>query len=182
MTSPYLLSNTVFQYSSVSLIMEAPLSLLSSLYNWLTGTMTEPTIRQTNLRVLKIPADGSTPHTIQLNTIDVVSEGNVDSCNGHIPDFRPHWGTQEGFHWRDIYQMTVEDQSLQELNGIYFGWKSFAMDLMPISEQTGFCGDAFVAKTPTWEFDENGTVYEDFPVAFIGSPLLHIMLERMHDR
>jgi len=40
MTSPYLLSNTVFQYSSVSLIMEAPLSLLSSLYNWLTGTMT----------------------------------------------------------------------------------------------------------------------------------------------
>ena len=159
--------------------MESSPSILTRLYNWLTG---EPTLRQTNLQVLKIPADGSPPHLVLLNTIDVTSEGNVDSCQGHIPDFRPYWGTKEGFHWRDIVQLEVRDQLLPELNGGYFGWKSFALDHIPLSEHTGFCGDAFVAKTPVWEYDENGAVYEDFPVAFVGTPLLGIMLERMHDR
>ena len=70
----------------------------------------------------------------------------------------------------------------EELTGVYFGWKSFALDHIPLSEHTGFCGDAFVAKTPVWECDENGAVYEDFPIAFVRSPLLGIMVERMHDR
>lgn len=154
-------------------------SLLSRLYNWLGG---EPTIRQTNLQVLKIPADGSPPHLIQLNTIDITAESNVDACQSHIPDFRPYWGTKEGFRWRDIVQLEVRDQSLPELNGVYFGWMSFALDHIPLSERTGFCGDAFVAKTPVWEYDENGAVYEDFLAAFVETPLLGMMLERMHDR
>ena len=54
------------------------------------------------------------------------------------------------------------------------------MDHISLSEHTGFCGDAFIAKTPVWENDENGAVYEDFPVAFVGTPLLGKMLERMH--
>ena len=78
--------------------------------------------------------------------------------------------------------MEVTDQLLPELNGIYFGWKSFALDLMPISEHTGFCGDAFIAKTPPWENDENGAVYEDVPLAFLESPLLKVALEKLHDR
>ncbi len=159
--------------------MEASPSLFSRLYNWLIG---EPTIRQTDLQVLKIPADGSPPHLVQLNTIDVTSEGNIDCCQGHIPDFRPYWGTKEGFSWRDIARFEVRDQSLPELNGVYFGWRSFALDHIPLSEHTGFCGDAFVAKTPVWEYDENGAVYEDFPIAFVRSSLLGMMLERMHDR
>lgn len=146
------------------------------------GPKGEQTICQTNLQVLKIPADGSPPHLIQLNTIDVASEGNVDCFLRHIPDFRPYWGTQEGFRWRDIAQLEVRDQSLLELNGVYIGWKSFALDHIPLSEHTGFCGDAFIAKTPVWESDENGAVCEDIPVTFIRSPLLGTALERMHDR
>lgn len=77
--------------------------------------------------------------------------------------------------------MEVRDQSRPELNGIYYGWKSFALDLMPLSKHTGFCGDAFIAKTPTWEHDEHGAVYEDVPVTFLLSPLLGVALEKMHD-
>ena len=55
------------------------------------------------------------------------------------------------------------------------------MDIMPRSERTGFCGDAFFAKTPLWEYDEHGTVYEDFPVGFLGSRLWREALERLHD-
>ena len=56
------------------------------------------------------------------------------------------------------------------------------MDYIPLSEHTGFYGDAFVAKTPVWENDENGAVYEDFPVSFVRTPLLGVMLKRLHDR
>ena len=98
--------------------MEASASLFSRLYNWLIG---EPTIRQIDLQVLKILANGSPPHLVQLNTIDVTSEGNVDSCQGHIPDFRPYWGTKQGCCWRDIARFELREQSLPELNGVYFG-------------------------------------------------------------
>ena len=79
-------------------------------------------------------------------------------------------------------QLEVRDQSLPELNGVYFVWKSFAWDYIPLSEKAGFRGDAFVAKTPIWEYDENGVVCEDFPIAFVETPLLGMMLERMHDK
>lgn len=155
--------------------------MLSRLFSWLTGQPIEPTVRQTNLRVLRIPADGSPPHLVQLNTIE--SDDNIDCCQRHIPDFRPYWGDGEGFQWRDIIGMEVRDQqAAPELNGVYFGWKSFAMHLMPLSKHTGFCGDAFFAKSPLWEYDENGAVYEDVPVAFLGSSLLETALEKLHDR
>lgn len=53
---------------------------------------------------------------------------------------------------------------------------------MPISEHTGFCGDAFIAKTPLWERDKNGAVYEDVPFAFLGSSLMKEALEKLHER
>lgn len=77
--------------------------------------------------------------------------------------------------------MEARDQSPPELNGTYLGWKSFALDVMPLSEHTGFCGDAFIAKTPVLECDENGAVYVDVPVEFIGSSLLGRALEKLHD-
>ena len=138
----------------------------------------EPIIRQVGLQILRIPADGSSPHLVQLNTIE--SNDNVDCFLRHIPDLRPYWGTEEGFRWRDMARMEVTNQSPPGLNGIYFGWKRFAMDLMPVSERTGFCGDAFIAKTPLWEYDANGAVYEDVPLAFLGSPLLNKALEILH--
>ena len=148
--------------------------------NLLSLSIGEPTVRQVGLQVLRIPADGSSPHLIQMNTIE--SDDNVDCFLRHIPDFRPYWGKDEGFRWRDIAQKEVRDQLFPELNGIYLGWKSFAMDLMPVSRHTGFCGDAFIAKIPLWECDENGAVYEDVPIAFLGSPFLKMALENLHDR
>ena len=149
------------------------LSLPNRLFKWPLG---EPTIRQVDLQIVRIPADGSPPHLIKVNTIE--SNDNVDCCMFHIPDFRPYWGKEEGFQWRDIFRMEVRDQSLPELEGIYFLWKSFAMDLMPVNKHTGWYGDAFVAKTPLWEHDENGAVYEDVPLAFLASPLLKEIISR----
>ena len=156
-------------------------SLSSRLYKWL-FVEPEPAIRQSNVQILRIPADGSQPHVISVNSIDVTAEGNIDAFLGHIPDFRPFWGKSEGYQWRDVCQIEVNDQSNSELNGIYWGWKSFAMDFMPVSEHTGFCGNAFIAKTPNPEYDETGiTVYQDIPQAFSSSPLLRRALERLHD-
>ena len=67
------------------------------------------------------------------------------------------------------------------LNGLYWGFKSFALDVMPISAHTGFCGDAFIAKSPAEEFDEDGWhVYEDVPAEFLGSRVMGEVLERLH--
>ena len=51
-----------------------------------------------------------------------------------------------------------------------------------MSEHPGFCGDAFVVRTPVWRYDESGVMYEDFSIAFVGSSLLGMRGERMHDR
>lgn len=59
------------------------------------------------------------------------------------------------------------------------------MDLIPVSEQTGFCGDAFIAKTPLTPAYGDGVVYECVSAAFVeivGSPLWKSLMETMHDR
>ncbi|KAL8938111.1 MAG: hypothetical protein Q9216_004068 [Gyalolechia sp. 2 TL-2023] len=152
-------------------------SALNRLYSWLSG---EPVVRETSHQVLRIPADGSPPHLLRLKTIE--TDDNVDCFMVHIPDFRLYWGKEEGFQYRDIAFLEVIDHSQPELVGKYFAWKSFAMDLMPKSKHTGFYGDAFIAKTPLWENDENGAVYEDIPVAFLASPLLDKVLKELHAR
>lgn len=141
--------------------------------------MGESIVRQANLKVLRIAADGALPHLVQLNTIE--SDDNVDCFLFHIPDFRSYWGRREGFRWRDLARVEVRDQSPPELNGVYYGWKSFALDLMPLSEHTGFCGDAFVAKTALREFDEEAAAYEDVPLAIVGSQVLGLTLEKLRE-
>ena len=69
-----------------------------------------------------------------------------------------------------------------ELNGTYLGWKSFSLDLAPVSEKTGFCGNAFIVKLPLWEFDDRGKVYEDFPDGFVDSEFWEPMLQKMRDQ
>ena len=140
---------------------------------------------------VRIPADGSAPHLIRLHTTDIRSEGNVDCFLSHIPDFREYWGYREGWKWRELISFTARDQSLPALNGIYFGFKSFALDHLPLSEYTGFCGDAFITKATAREYqtgeymetyDEHGRVmYEDTSIAFLKSPLLQTVLERLHE-
>lgn len=152
-------------------------SFFDRIYTWFSG---ELVIREASHEVLRIPADGSAPHLVRLKTVE--TSDNVDCFLAHIPDFRPYWGKAEGFQWRDIAHLEVTDHPRQELNGAYWAWKSFAMDLMPISQHTGFCGDAFIARTPIWENDENGAVYEDVPVSFLNSSLYGKMLEKLQDR
>ena len=85
--------------------MEVLASSLLRPFQWLIGSITtpaEPTIRTPTVQVLKIPADGSPPQIVKLHTVEIASEGNVDSFLVHIPDFRVYWGKGEGFHWRDI--------------------------------------------------------------------------------
>ena len=56
------------------------------------------------------------------------------------------------------------------------------MDDLPISEYTGFCGDAFIVKVTAQEYGLNGwPTYEDVPDAFLRSPLLNIVLERLRE-
>lgn len=165
--------------------MEVLASTLLRPLNWLLGRTTaprEPTIRTPTVQVLKIPPDGSPPEVVNLHTVEVASEENVDAFLIHIPDFRVYWGKEDGFHWRDVAGRTFNNQPVKEFNGFYIGWRSFAMDLIPLSEHTDFCGDAFIAKLPLWECDENGAVYEDIPDGFTESPLYPLMLEAMHDR
>ena len=140
---------------------------------------------------VRIPADGSAHHMIQLDTVDIKSEGNVDSFLSHVPDFREYWGYKEGWKLRDLASYTAKDQSLPELNGVYFGFKSLALDCLPLSKYTGFCGDAFITRTKAWEYqpgeymeryDEHGrVVYEDIPITFLESSLLKLVLERLHE-
>ncbi|SLM40381.1 hypothetical protein LPUS_11162 [Lasallia pustulata] len=164
--------------------------LNARLFQWATGRLPASSV---TLQAVRIPADGSAPHIIQLSTVDVHAAGNADCCFGHIPDFRPYWGKNLGWQWRDVIQFTARDQSLPGLNGLYFGWKSFAMEMLPLSKYTGFCGDAFIVKAVAreyaedeWmeEYDEYGRArYDDvFPDAFLESPLLKMVLERLHDR
>ena len=56
------------------------------------------------------------------------------------------------------------------------------MDLIPISKETGFYGDAFIAKLPAWELDGRGAVYEGFPEGFMDSEFWAPMVEKMRDR
>lgn len=151
-------------------------SFFDRIHKWFSR---EPVVREISHRVLRVPADGSAPHLVPLKTVE--TDDNVDCFLLHVPDFRPYWGDKEGFQWRDIAHLEVRDHRQPELNGAYFAWKSFAMDLMPVSKHTGFCGDAFIAKTPIWEVDENGAVYEDVPVSFLHSPLLRQMLVKLKD-
>ncbi|KAL9104720.1 MAG: hypothetical protein Q9187_008869 [Circinaria calcarea] len=164
--------------------------MLSWLRELITGRPRSPS--NATPQVARIPADGAAPHLIRLDLIDVLSDGNVDCCFSHIPDFRKYWGGGEGWRWREVICFTATDQASPGLNGMYFAFKSFAADVLPVSEHTGFCGDAFITKAPAREYqpgefieqyDEHGRViYEDVSVDFLKSPLPKMVLERLHER
>ena len=155
-------------------------SILSNVQNWLTGTKREPSVCRPCLQVLRIPADGSPRHLLRINTIHTISERNIDSFLRDIPDFRSFWGSKDGLHWRDGIRIEITGQSPPVLDGIYYGWKSFAFDEMPISKHTGFCGDAFFARTRDWDFNESSVAWDDVPPELLGSELLEVLIEKLH--
>ena len=74
--------------------------------------------------------------------------------------------------------VTVRDNRIPVLNGIYYGFKSFALDDLPMNKELGFCGDAFVAKVTDEEHDENGrATYDEVPEELLRAPdvLKHIL-------
>jgi hypothetical protein len=60
---------------------------------------------------------------------------------------RPYWSTDFGWSYRDLARIDITDQVVPALNGFYYGFKSFALDDLPISKHgRGICGDACIAK------------------------------------
>jgi hypothetical protein len=81
-----------------------------------------------------------------------------------------------------LVSVSAEMQHPPQLNGIYYGFKSFDMYGMPTSKHTGFNGDAFIVKLTEAEYGLHGwPTYEDVPEAFLSSWLLGMVLERLRN-
>ncbi|KAI9698662.1 MAG: hypothetical protein M1836_003772 [Candelina mexicana] len=157
--------------------------MLSRLHNWI-----YPPPPSTTLRALRIPADGSPPHLLTLTTIAVASAGNVDCFLGRIPDLREFWGSGDGWHWRDIVHLEIQNQAVNPgLEGFYFGFKSFNDEALPIHKLApGVCGDAFFVKIrdEQGDRDEQGVgdgwaTYDDVEEEILGSGLVRVILRRL---
>ncbi|KAI0922223.1 hypothetical protein AcW1_004018 [Taiwanofungus camphoratus] len=137
--------------------------MFSWLFGWLNPRKMVPSV---TIRCIRVPADGSPPHMIVLNTIDIYDEGNVDSFLFHIPDVRAFWGSKTSWRYRDLAMITIENQPSTTLNGCYYGFKSFNMDELPANKHVsgGIRGDAFIAKVTAEEYDEHGwATWTDVP-------------------
>jgi hypothetical protein len=133
------------------------------------------------IRVLRVPADGSAPHILPIQTIDASAEGNVDSFLSQVPDLRSFWGTGEGWRWRDMAQCEITDQDSVS-NGLYYAWKSFADHLLPLNKYASGCGDSFIAKMMTPEYDEHGwAAYDDVPDELLDSGLYKRVIKRLSE-
>lgn len=147
-------------------------AILLRLLSWLSDGLPSVTIR-----VLRVPADGSTPHILPLQTIKIYAEGNVDCFLFHIPDMRGFWGTGEAWKWRDLARAVIEDQS-PVVNGCYYAFMSFADHLLPLNKAASGCGDVFIAKVTDAEYEEHGwATYDDVPEELLGSGLYKRVLE-----
>jgi hypothetical protein len=111
----------------------------------------------TTFTALIIPADGTLPRFEQVTTVDVSADGNVDRHLVYVPDMRAHWGTGRGWELRDIARVDITNHEVPDLNGCYFGFKSFAMDYLPTSEySSAIWGDACIVKMAPERYDERG--------------------------
>ena len=159
--------------------------MLSLLGQWWTKS-SSPDV---TVQVVRIPVDGSPPHLLKLNTINIRPDCNVDCFLSRIPDFRLYWGFKEGWNWRDLGTFPVFKQSPPELNGLYFCFRNFALDDRPLVESRIFRGDMFIAKTASWEWEsgelmekydkDSFVIYEDILPAFLESPLMGMASERL---
>lgn len=154
---------------------------LSSLLSRLSGN-TPSGPPSVTTRVLRVPADGSAPHILLLHTIDISNDGNVDRFLFHVPDTRAFWGQDEGWRYRDVARFDLKIRN-PAVDGVYYGFKSFALDHLPQNKAAadwGISGDAFVAKVTDAEYGEHGwATYEDVPDELLRSGLYKRILERL---
>ncbi|KAI3317121.1 hypothetical protein HD806DRAFT_515866 [Xylariaceae sp. AK1471] len=110
------------------------------------------------VKVLIVPADGSTPFTKILSTVNVSKSGNIDRHLYHVPDMRYSWNTDTGWRLRDLVRFDVKHHKNEKLNGCYYGFKSFALDDLKRNEHVkwGIWGDACIAKIREESFGARG--------------------------
>ena len=157
------------------------MATLSSLLSWFSGdTPSGPPSVTT--RVLRVPADGSTPHILPLQTIEISNDGNTDCFLCHVLDTRAFWGQNEGWLYRDVARFDLKIGN-RAVDGVYYGFKSFALDHLPQNKAAadwGIWGDAFVAKVTDAEYGEHGwATYEDVPDELLRTGLYKRILERL---
>lgn len=102
--------------------------------------------------VLIIPANGAPLRIERLVTVNVRNDDKVDRFLHYIPNMRAYWGT--GFAWscRDIARIDITDYVVPSLNGCYYGFKSFAVDDLPMSKfGRGINRDACMAPEKYYE-------------------------------
>ena len=76
----------------------------------------------------RFPAHGSAPCLAPLTTaFDHIYQG-PDTCFSCVPDLRAFWKVPQGWEFRDVEQMTFEDQPNEAWNGVYLKWVSFVLD------------------------------------------------------
>lgn len=150
-------------------------NLLSTMLSWFSN----PTPPSVTTRVLRVPADGSTPHILPLHTIDITNDGNVDVFLCHIPDTRAFWDSAEGWTYRDVARAEIKTGN-STIDGVYYGFKSFAIDRLPQNQDWGIWGDAFIAKVTEGEYNEHGwATCEDVPDELLRSSLYKQVLKQL---
>ncbi|KAF8989779.1 hypothetical protein BDQ17DRAFT_1434207 [Cyathus striatus] len=130
---------------------------------------------------LRIPADGSFPELVRLPTV-CNYDGNHDSYLFHLPDFRLYWGSEERWRFRTFGTMEVHKQDVANLDGLYYMYKSFAMDNAPYNKhlRTYTRGDVFIVKLVSdYGNGEGQAVFADVAPELLGSKLLASMLQAM---
>jgi len=97
--------------------------------------------------VLIIPANGAPPRIERLATVNVRNDGKGDRFLHYVPDMRAYWRTGFGWECRDLARIDITDHVVPALNGFYYGFKSFAVDDLPMSKHgRGIYGDACIVK------------------------------------
>lgn len=138
-----------------------------------------PSVR---IRVLRVPADGSAPHILPFHTVDISKDGNVDSFLSHVPDTRAFWGQDDGWKNRDVVRFDLKTSN-PTVGGLYYAFKSFAVDHLPQNKHAadwGVYGDAVIAKVTGAGYGEHGwATYENVPDELLRSGLYKRVLQRL---
>ncbi|MCJ1316473.1 hypothetical protein MMC15_001794, partial [Xylographa vitiligo] len=116
------------------------------------------------VRVLRVPADNTRPHCLELETTHEGVECGLDSFLNHVPDFRRFWGS-DGWQKRDIRRFRLSNRSVAA-NGVYYCFWSHCQSLPRNAFQARLRakrgvdqeprGDIFMVKMAEPEFGECG--------------------------
>jgi hypothetical protein len=126
----------------------------------------------------RFPVDGSRPHLVTLTTTPASSEAS-DSYLFHVPDLRAFWQDEEGWKFRDIQQIELQNQLHPNCNGLYLAFYTYTAWRLPVNEHFPVKlmftprGDVFVVKLQPHEFGENAwAAYDNVAEEFLDLPVM----------